>query len=274
MNHVAATEGVPLVRPMYHLAPRDPRAYGVPNQFAFGSELIVAPITRPRDPVTLRGEVRAWLPPGAWVDVFTGTAYDGDREIDLHRDSGSIPALLRAGGILPLAGEDDLDATRNPERLEVLVAPGADGSFTLIEDDGTGATPADIPVARTVLTWSQADGTLTIAAAEDPHGVLPAARTWTVTVLGAGAERVTVADAATSEEVVVRVEGGDGPRTPDRADALFALLNAAQYGHEEKARAWRTLQSDLPAEAKLAELHAQELPRPLIGAISELLAAR
>ena len=49
MNHRAAAEGVPLVRPMYHLAPREPRAYEVPNQFAFGSELIVAPITTPRD---------------------------------------------------------------------------------------------------------------------------------------------------------------------------------------------------------------------------------
>ena len=67
---------------------------------------------------------RAWLPPGAWVDVFTATAYDGDREVELHRDLGSIPVLLRAGGILPLAAEDDLDATRNPERLELLVAPG------------------------------------------------------------------------------------------------------------------------------------------------------
>ena len=148
-NHVAATEGTPLVRPMYHLEPEAQQAYTVPNQFGFGSELIVAPVTAPRDRVTLRGAVRAWLPAGTWIDIFTSTVYDGDREIELHRDSGSIPALLRAGGILPLASEDDLDATRNPERLELLVAPGADGAFTLIEDDGTGATPGDIPTART-----------------------------------------------------------------------------------------------------------------------------
>ena len=162
---------------MYHLAPEDERAYDVPNQFAFGSELLVAPITTPRDEVTLRGSVRAWLPPGTWIDIFTSTVYEGDREIELHRELGSIPALLRAGGILPLAAEDDLDATRNPERLEVVVAPGADGEFTLIEDD-------DTDVARTTLSWDQAAGTLTIGAADDPHGVLPAERDWTVTVLG------------------------------------------------------------------------------------------
>src|SRR3954453_22030404 len=181
---------------MYHLAPRDPRAYTVPNQFGFGSELLVAPVTTQRDRVTLRGEGRAWLPEAAWIDIFTGTAYDGDREIDLHRDGASIPTLLRAGGILPLAAEDALDATRNPERLEVLVAPGADGAFTLIEDDGTGPTPDDIPTARTAIPWDRAGGALTIAAADAPHGVLPRARTWTVTFVGVG------------EDATLRVEGG------------------------------------------------------------------
>jgi hypothetical protein len=280
---------------MYHLAPRDPRAYTVPNQFAFGSELIVAPVTTPRDGVTLRGEVRAWLPAGAWVDVFTGTAYDGDREIDLHRDGASIPVLLRAGGILPLTAEDDLDATRNPERLEVLVAPGADGAFTLIEDDGTGTTPDDIPTARTGIAFDQASGALTIEPADDPHGVLPRARTWTVTFLGVGDEAtlrveaageagepvvahgrasVTIRDVPAGEAVRVVAAPGDAPLTHDRSGALFAILNAAQFGHDAKAAAWTTLQSDLPPAAKLAELHARKLPRPLIGALSELLTAR
>ncbi len=273
MNHCAAVEGVPLVRPMYHLAPDEPRAYDVPNQFAFGSELLVAPITAPRDPVTLRGSVRAWLPPGAWIDVFTSTAYDGDRELELHRDSASIPVLLRAGGILPLAAEDDLDATRNPERLELLVAPGTDGEFTLIEDDGTGTTPDTIPTARTTLTWHQDAGGLTIGAADDPHGILPPARTWTVTFVGTDVS-LTIPDAPTDQPIEVDARAGLGLSTPHRSEALFAVLNAAQYGHEAKLAAWETLSSDLPPEAMLAALHAQALPRALIGALSELLTAR
>jgi hypothetical protein len=296
MNRRAAVDGVPLVRPMYHVAPEDRRAYTVPNQFAFGSELFVAPITTPRDRVTLRGAMRAWLPSGAWVDLFTGIAYDGDRDIELHRDLSSIPALLRAGGILPLAAADDLDATRNPERLEVLVAPGADGAFTLIEDDGTGTTPDDIPAARTAITWRQDTGTVEIAAADDPHGVLPGRRTWTVTVLGVGEgtrlhvegdtsadvvhrdgrASVTVADVPPDRPVrVVVAAAPDGPRTHERDAALFAVLNTAQFGHEAKAAAWQTLTArHLSPEAKLAELHAQALPRELIGALSELLTAR
>jgi hypothetical protein len=250
---------------MYHLAPEDERAYLVPNQFALGSELLIAPITTPRDDVTLRGSVRAWLPAGTWIDLFTSTVYEGDREIELHRELGSIPALLRAGGILPLAAEDDLDATRNPERLEVVVAPGADGELTLIEDD-------DTDVARTTLTWDQAAGTLTIGAAEDPHGVLPAVRAWTVTGLGVEHEPLA-ASGPPGEPLRVAAGADPRPRTPDREDALFAILNAAQFSHEVKETAWRTLSSGLSVAPVLAELHAQGLPRELIGALSELLTA-
>jgi hypothetical protein len=267
MNHLASAAGVPLVRPMYWLAPDEPRAYEVPNEFAFGSELVVAPVTTPRSPVTLRGSVRGWLPPGGWIDIFTGVVYDGDREIELHRDGSSIPALLRFGGILPLTADDDLDAGRNPERLELLVAPGADGAFTLIEDDGADAT------ARTEITWSQQAGALTIGAADDPHGVLPAERAWTVRFLGVDRAAETVAGAPTDRPVVVTA-GALVPETIGRSDVLFGVLDAAQYGHEAKAQAWRTLTSELPPEAMLAELHAQDLPRELIGALSELLSAR
>ena len=52
------------------------------------------------------------------------------------------------------------------------------------------------------------------------------------------------------------------------------MLNGAQYGHTEKAATWVTLTSELAPEAMLAELHAQALPRELIGAVSELLTAQ
>ena len=266
MNHRASADGVPLVRPMYHLAPEDERAYDVPNQFAFGSELLVAPITTPRDTVTLRGSVRAWLPPGTWIDIFTSTVYEGDREIELHRELGSIPALLRAGGILPLAAEDDLDATRNPERLEVVVAPGADGEFTLIEDDA----PTD--TARTTLLGP---------GGRRPHHRRrrgPARRAAGRARVGRDAARRR-ARAARGLRADRRAAARRGRRRPAPAHAATARtrcsrsLDAAQYSNEAKETAWRTLSSDLSPAAKLAELHAQGLPRELIGALSELLTA-
>ena len=166
MNHRAATEGVPLVLPSLLRVAGAPRGVRGPNEFLFGSELLVIPITSPRDAVTLLGAVTAWLPPGVWTDIHTGAVLQGDRTIELHRGPDSIPALLRAGGILPLADADETDAAANPARFELVVAPGADGSFTLIEDDGVDGGG----VVRTTLSWSQEAGELVIGPADGPDG--------------------------------------------------------------------------------------------------------
>ena len=293
MNHRAAVDGVPLVLPMYHLAPDEPAAYEVPNEFAFGSELVVAPITTPRDPVTLLGSATAWLPPGLWTDIHTGVVHEGGRTVRLHRDGASVPALLKGGGILPLAAEHETDATRNPGHLQVLVAPGADGAFVLVEDDDTGTTPETIPVVRTPMRWEQATGTLTIGAADGPAGIVPETRTWTVTVLGLDAEVPVTADghavptaagaaggvsvtvtADTNTALTVTVGADPRPHTPDVPGRLFALLNAAQYPYEAKAAIWRTVEADRSAADRLVELQAMAVPPGLLEAIAELLTAR
>ncbi len=292
MNHRAARQHVPLVLPMYHLAPDEPAAYTVPNEFAFGSELVVAPITAPRDPVTLLGAVTAWLPPGLWTDIHTGVVVDGGRTVRLHRDGASVPALLKAGGILPLAAEHETDATRNPNHLEVLVAPGADGSFDLVEDDDTGTTPETIPTVRTPITWDQASGTLTIGPADGPADVVPGTRTWTVTLLGLEPDTAVMVDdhpvapvsstgrvsvtttADTADTVRVAVGPDPQPHTTDVPSRLFAILNAAQYPYEAKAAVWRTIGADRDAGDRLVELQAMGVPNPLLEAIGELLTAR
>jgi alpha-glucosidase (family GH31 glycosyl hydrolase) len=276
-NHLAARTGAALVRPMYHGYPESPAAYRMPEQFLFGSELLVAPITAPSDPVTVMGSVRAWLPPGTWADIVTGTAYQGDRVIRLHRDSASIPVLLRAGGILPLVAGDqlgDLDASANPVRLEVLVAPGANGRFVLYEDDGTGQTVDDIPTATTVLTWDQAAGMLTIDAAAGPAGIVPDLRTWTVTVLGAAGRRsVTVADAPTHTPLRVTVDPGADPGTNQVRARVFDVLNRAQCAFSVKTAAWEAVGSGAAAPAVLSTLLALGLPESLLSALTEILTA-
>jgi alpha-glucosidase (family GH31 glycosyl hydrolase) len=293
MNHRAAVDGIPLVRPMYHLEPETDLAYSVPNQFAFGSELLVAPITTPRDPVTQTGSVRTWLPAGTWTDIFTGVTYDGDRVLELHRDITTIPVLMRSGGIVPLAAADYMDATRNPEHLEVIVVPGADGTFTLVEDDGSGITPDTIPAAVTTITWDQSKGILTIGTVHGPQGIIPAYRTWTVTLLGVTNSPTCTVDntslplhvefdrsSVTIEEVPTgqSIEVGFGrelrPEDPGSQQRIFDLLNRAQYGHDAKVEIWRVLRSRQSTGQKLTELSAQKVCPALQAAIAELLTCR
>ncbi|WIB35618.1 TIM-barrel domain-containing protein [Curtobacterium sp. MCJR17_043] len=292
MNHLAA-DGTPLVRPMYHLEPHRDEAYRVPNEYAFGTELVVAPIVEPRDPVTLRGHARAWLPAGTWTDVFTGTTYAGDRFVDLHRTLDTIPVLLRAGGILPLAAPEEVDATVNPAALEVLVAPGASGSFTLVEDredtsgqedtggsagpsgaDGTGA-------CRTTLTWDRDTASFRVDAAVGDVDVVPVRRRWRVTFLGspaAGQEAAVVRPDRFSVDLDVPTDEGAfltlaGPPSVgvDARDAARELLERAQAGNPEKLTAWEIVDRDVPRADRIVELETVGLPDSLRSALVELL---
>jgi len=284
MNHRAA-QGRALVEPLYHQWPDAPEAYDQPNQFLFGSELVVAPLTTPVDPHTLLAAVRAWLPAGTWVDVFTGVVYDGGREVLLHRDLSTIPVLAPAGAIVPL---DDADVLANdpvnPAALEVLVVVGADGSFTLVEDDGS-----DAGVVRTPLTFDQASGTFTVGAAVGELGCLPATRSWTVTFLafdgtpvgGAGEPvrrddrvSITVPDVPVGESFTVSVGADPQLMANDVAGRLFTLLDRAQMSYELKTRIHQIATSDAPLSVRLSHLQSLQVDPPLAHAVGELLLAR
>lgn len=131
MNNRTHREGVPLIQPMYYTHPQNDAAYEVKNQYWFGDQMMIAPITQRASKASGRAKVRAWLPGGIWTDLFTGTVYDGKdgRFIDLYRDDTSIPALCKAGAIIPMQGKDG---------MEITLCPGGDNTFTLYEDAGEG----------------------------------------------------------------------------------------------------------------------------------------
>ena len=135
-NVLASTQDEPLVQPMYWLFPARSEAYQVPNQYFFGPELIVAPIVKPRDKRTNLGCVKVWLPPmHRHVDIFTGTVYDGNRELNMYRPLSQIPVLAHEGSIIPLdANEKPGNGGLNPEEFEVLVVIGRNGQTSTLED--------------------------------------------------------------------------------------------------------------------------------------------
>lgn len=123
----------PLCEPMYYSYPNRREAYQYKNQYMFGDNLLVCPITSPNHQVLRQGFVGAWLPPGKWTDIFTGKKYTGDKELTLFRDLTSIPVLAKAGAIIPLSA-DKGNSVENPQNLEIMIFAG-DGSFTMFEDD-------------------------------------------------------------------------------------------------------------------------------------------
>ena len=101
MDHRAYEEDIPLMLPMYYNYPETEEAYHVPNEYAFGSELIAAPVTTPRISGLNAAKTKVWLPDGVFYDIFTERKYRGNRNIMMYRGINSIPVLAKAGAIIP-----------------------------------------------------------------------------------------------------------------------------------------------------------------------------
>ncbi|MBQ8783059.1 MAG: DUF5110 domain-containing protein [Clostridia bacterium] len=138
INYRCHSKGETLISPMYYEYPEDERAYNCPNEYFFGSELIVAPITRKTDSRTNKAYTKVWLPEGNFTDIFTNRIYKGNCEIKMFRDLDSIPVFAKEGAIIPLDCNDTANSVRLPRKLEVLIFNG-NNTFNMYEDDGETA---------------------------------------------------------------------------------------------------------------------------------------
>ncbi len=188
--------GEALVRPVYYRWPNQHEAYRVPNQYLFGTSLMVCPVTQPMDAALQLAQVTAWLPEGYWFDFRSGQIYTGGRMLKLWRGLGDYPVLAQAGAIIPLS--EELRADVLPQELTLRIFAGADGSFDMYEDDGVSLNSASV-FTHMHLDWERR--TLTLAA-EGEMSLLPELRTWRVECIGFARTAVRV----NGEEVPVRYD--------------------------------------------------------------------
>ena len=294
MNYRNHTEGVPLVLPMYYTHPECKDAYKVPNQYWFGSQLMVAPITEKIDKASKTGKVTAWLPKGDWFDFFTGLRYYSTRgrKMNLHRDLRTIPVLAKAGAIIPMAQYDKQDNRLfNSPNMEVAVFPGANGSFTLYEDGGDYETDNHVTTQMT-LDWEK--GSFTIAPAQGDVSLIPQVRTWKIILRGFHKNvnlAVNIPDAVVHREDIcnstvisvtvpvnqeIQVTFTGENLIHDNADVIdrcFDLLLHSQIGIEHKEHIWRCLQTKDPIHQKMHMMSAfrDRSISGVMGAIRELL---
>jgi alpha-glucosidase (family GH31 glycosyl hydrolase) len=287
------TDGVAPVRPMYHGHPADPQAYQVPNQYLFGADLVVAPITSPADPVTGHAETTAWLPDGTWFDVLTGHRYDGGRTVALYRTLDDIPVLAPAGAVLPLALDPMADVSGDPDELLVKVFAGAAGDYTLVEDDGSAeADTSGCRETRFSFRWRTGqDGPEADLRIDGP----PGRRHLVVELIGVNAGDAVLTTAG-AQQVVALVAGDAGTsatadlgcvdpaadlhiqftrvRTaPDNLPGrIFAVLDHARIAYELKTTALE-LAERLDGAALLAGLGVLKLPGNLWGVLAEIISA-
>ncbi len=201
MNVRASVESIPLMQPLYYADPMKFEAYQVPNEYWFGSEMVVCPITRPVDKESGMAGFGAWLPEGKWADLFTGLVYEGGRRIDFYRGIDKVPVLVKCGGIVPMDGREEGNDIHNPDRLEIYVCAGGSGGFTLWEDDGRERGFHEENWAKTCMRYEWGDDArLTLEAPTGNLAVLPERRGYCLHILGIS-EKTVVRAYADGQEV-------------------------------------------------------------------------
>ena len=129
--------GLPIIQPVYY---RYPEIYDEPlykNEYYFGSELFIAPITTKKELLMNRTVHRIFLPNGIWYDFKTGKKYmGGKRYVTFFKDE-DYPVFAKRGTIIPLAVlDEDINYTGLPKKIDIHIFPGASNIYKLYEDDG------------------------------------------------------------------------------------------------------------------------------------------
>ncbi|MFN7108881.1 MAG: DUF5110 domain-containing protein, partial [Brevundimonas sp.] len=165
--------------------PSDLKARDINDQYLFGHALLVAPVTE------YKARSRSvYFPQGAdWYDMLTGQKYAGGRSVIVQAAVDKIPVFVRAGSILPTGPAIQYTAEKLDGRLTLVIYTGANGTFSLYEDQGTTYAYERGEFSNIPMTWNEATGVLTIGARTGSYPTMPATRTINVRfVSGPGAD--------------------------------------------------------------------------------------
>ena len=299
MNYRCSVDGEPLIQPMYYQFPNHTQAYDVGNQYYFGSELIVAPITDGMDRSLGLAKTKVWLPEGNYIDFFQGIVYEGNRYLEMYRGLDTLPVLAKAGGIIPMNGSiSSLNDLKNPTELEIRIFAGGDGQFCLYEDDGesldykTGAF-----VKTTMLLDWQKHNNFMITASEGHTELIPDKRSYKLKFIGfqdcenivikSGNSTVlyaknydinlnvlelTVEQVEVSKVLLVQFEKMELCENKVE-DRLLQFLDNAQIEFQLKEKIYYLFKGNSNTTKMISELHTMNLSKNLFGALCEILFA-
>lgn len=297
MNYRNHTELEPLVQPMYYSHPEFDEAYEMKNQYWFGSEIMVAPITQKSDTVTGLSKVKTWLPEGKWIDAFNGFVYDGSRKIDIYRPLEQMAIFAKCGAIVPMQENSCDNRLGGSKDMSVCVFAGADNSFSLYEDEGDGSEYKNGKFAITdmSLKWLDTAATFTISSPKGDNTIIPEIRNWTLNFRGfsknisikvcvngdeigfehfydskTNTMQVSLAQIPTTADIVVYLSCEKSLFTDNSSakDRIFNILLHSQMSYENKTAIWNYI---LSGKNRIYTVCSQQEYKNLLGALDEML---
>jgi len=145
------------MRPLVMDFRTDERAQNIGDQFMFGPAFLVSPVTEPA-----ASSRQLYLPDAKWYDFWSGTPVAGGRMIEAPAPIERLPLYVRAGSILPLGPEMEWSTEKAADPIELRIYPGADGDFTLYEDENDNYNYEKGKYATIPMHWDSEKSTLTI----------------------------------------------------------------------------------------------------------------
>ncbi|MBN1145219.1 MAG: DUF5110 domain-containing protein [Bacteroidales bacterium] len=163
----------------------DSKALDMNNEYLFGKSMLVCPVTTPlyskttvRGSDTLRVEdfstikkQDVYLPKGVdWIDFWTGEKKPGGQVVSKDVPVEVIPLYVKAGSVIPVGPRVQYATEKKWDNLEVRIYVGADGKFTLYEDENDNYNYEKGVYSTITFTWNDKSKTLTIG---DRQGSFP-----------------------------------------------------------------------------------------------------
>ncbi|HEY0592713.1 MAG TPA: TIM-barrel domain-containing protein, partial [Thermoanaerobaculia bacterium] len=129
--------GISVVHPLYYDYPEADEAYAFRDEYLFGSDMLVAPVTTPVSDETKLAAKTIWLPPGTWIEWFSGETLEGPAKVERTFALDEIPVYVKAGAIIPMQPKMRNTAERGVDPLILTIVPGASGEGRVYEDAGS-----------------------------------------------------------------------------------------------------------------------------------------
>jgi len=185
----------------------------------FGRSFLVAPET---EPMYVKGEGKKWrnpvedfsqtgvkavyLPAGSeWYDFWTGDKLSGGQTVDRKSPIDLIPVYVRAGSIVPWGPDVHYAAEKPWDNLEIRIYQGADGKFTLYEDEGDNYNYEHGAFSTIDFQWDDASKTMTISPRKGSFKGMLKKRKFLLTLVSSG--KGTGAEASAKPDKTVSYSG-------------------------------------------------------------------
>jgi alpha-D-xyloside xylohydrolase len=197
LSWMVTSQAYTMMRPLLFDFASDPMATNIPDQFMFGPAFLVNPVTSAG--ATSRP---VYLPANTtWYDFWTGSTQTGGQTIMAAAPIDHLPLYVPAGAIVPMGPIMQYSTEMPVDPIELRVYKGADGAFTLYEDENDNYNYEKGMYATIPMTWKDSSKTLTIGPRQGTFPGMLAKRTFNVVFVtqGHGADRTPT---ATPDKVV------------------------------------------------------------------------